>query len=249
MWRRRKKRNLHVEHHPEAVRTRVAEMGGGSWLGGVDGIVTTFAVVAGTTGGRLPVEVLIILGFANLVADGFSMAVSNYLGTRSRREEVERARKDEHWQIEQYPQGEKREVREIFKRKGFRGATLDHIVEVITRNREVWVDTMLVDELKFSKAIAEPLRSGLATFFSFALFGFIPLLPFVVPVFPQKHLFLSSSLLTALAFVVLGIWKGYMLERSPVRSAFQTLVIGGIAAVLAYSVGAVLHNIFGVSPR
>ncbi len=254
MLRRWKKRNLQDEHHPDAVRKRVAATHGESGLGdavlgGVDGIVTTFAVVAGTTGGRLSVEVIIVLGFANLIADGFSMAVSNYLGTRSRHEEVERARQDEHWQIEQYPKGEEQELREIFSRKGFRGATLSHIVEVIMKNREVWVDTMLVDELKMPKAVARPLRSAAATFFSFVFFGFIPLFPFLIPVFPPDSLFLGSCLLAALAFMLLGAGKGYVLEQAPLRSAVQTLAIGAIAAGLAYSVGDLLHTVFGVAPK
>lgn len=252
MWPQRKERNLHDEHHPEAVRTRLSGTRGAGWtgdavLGGVDGIITTFAVVAGSTGGQLSTGVIIILGIANLIADGFSMAVSNYLGTRSRHEEVERARKDEHWQIDQYPQGEEREVREIFSQKGFHGRTLDRIVEVITRNRQVWVDTMLVEELRLSKAVAEPFRSGVATFASFVFFGALPLFPFLVPVFPWDHLFLTSSLLTTVAFAALGVWKGYVLERPMLRSALQTLAIGGAAAVLAYSAGVLLRGIFGIA--
>jgi VIT1/CCC1 family predicted Fe2+/Mn2+ transporter len=253
MW-GRKKRNLKEEHHPEAVRNRVAaaqsESGvGDAVLGGVDGIITSFAVVAGSTGGRLSADVVIVLGLANLLADGFSMAVSNYLGTRSRQEEVARARHDEHWQIEQYPQGEKREIREIFGRKGFRGATLDHIVDVITRNREVWVDTMLVEELNLSPAAARPIRSAVATFFSFVLFGFIPLAPFLISLFARENLFLASSLLTSLAFLLLGAWKGYVLEQPSLRSALQTLAIGAIAAGIAYGAGALLHTVFGVAPQ
>jgi VIT1/CCC1 family predicted Fe2+/Mn2+ transporter len=249
-----KERDLQGEHHPEAVRRRVAAPQGESVLGdavlgGVDGIITTFAIVAGTTGGRLPVAVIIVLGFANLVADGFSMAVSNYLGTRSRHEEVERAKQDEHWQIDQYPQGEEQEVREIFKRKGFRGATLDHIVDVITRNREVWVNTMLAEELKMSKSGARPLRAAVATFLSFVFFGFVPLLPFLIPWFPPEGLFMASSVLASLAFMALGAWKGYVLDQAPLRASFQTLGIGAVAAGLAYSIGAVLHTIFGVAPE
>jgi hypothetical protein len=85
---------LEPEHRPEAVRRRLAERRGQSYLGdavlgGIDGCVTTFAVVAGAVGGGFPGLVVIVLGFANLLADGFSMAVSNYQGTKSQRERVE----------------------------------------------------------------------------------------------------------------------------------------------------------------
>jgi len=253
MWRQTRHRDLKEEHRPDRIRERISAPGGESWLGdavlgGVDGIVTTFAVVAGSAGGRLSTEVVIVLGLANLIADGFSMAVSNYLGTRSRREEVEEAKEDESWQIDSYPLGEHREVREIFARKGFRGPTLDRIVDVITRDREVWIDTMLEEELNLQRVAASPRRAALVTFIAFVLFGSIPLIPFVFPIQAQQRLFLISGVLSAAAFAILGVWKGVMLHRPPVRSGLQTFLIGSIAAVLAYGVGAVLHSLFGVVP-
>lgn len=244
-------RDLQQEHRLEEIRKRISARGGVSALGdailgGVDGIITTFAVVAGTTGGQLPTFIVIILGLANLLADGFSMAVSNYLGTRSRQQEVERARQDESWQIERYPEGERREVREIFARKGFDDATLDRIVEVITRDRELWTDTMLREELHLSKVAARPVRAALATFSAFVAFGFIPLTPFLIPAFPPNTAFSISAGLSGVAFMLLGAWKGYRLNRPILRSALQTLLIGGIAAALAYAVGALLSGFFGV---
>jgi VIT1/CCC1 family predicted Fe2+/Mn2+ transporter len=242
---------LHEEHRKEEIQERISsrdsESGlGDAVLGGVDGIITTFAVVAGSTGGQLPVTAIIVLGFANLIADGFSMGVSNYLSVRSRQEEVEGTRQDEHRQIDEHPKGEREEVREIFAQKGFRGATLDRIVEVITRDREVWVETMLTEEHNLQMSAANPLRSGMATFFSFLLFGFVPLIPFILPVVPGGYRFPASCALASVAFVGLGIAKALVLNRPPLRSGFQTLVIGGIAAVLAYSVGALLRTVFGI---
>ncbi len=253
MWQQTRHRDLKEEHRPEKIRERISARGGQSWLGdavlgGVDGIVTTFAVVAGSAGGQLSTHVVIILGLANLFADGFSMAISNYLGTRSRREEVEEAKEDESWQIESYPLGEHREVREIFARKGFRGPTLDHIVDVITRDKEVWIDIMLEEELNLQTVAASPRRAALVTFIAFVLFGSIPLMPFVLPIRTQQHLFLTSAVLSAVAFAILGVWKGAMLHRPPLRSGLQTFLIGSIAALLAYGVGAVLHLLFGVAP-
>jgi VIT1/CCC1 family predicted Fe2+/Mn2+ transporter len=252
MGRYKRRRDLREEHRPEKVRARLAarrgeSMLGDAVLGAVDGIVTTFAVVAGSAGGQLSTNVVIILGLANEIADGFSMAVSNYLSTRSRWEEVAQARKDESWQIDRYPQGEYREVREIFARKGFHGATLNRIVEIITQNRDVWIDTMLADELNLRRVAAGPWRAAVVTFIAFVVFGFIPLIPFFVPVFPAEHLFLTSAGLSAAAFVILGVGKGLTLHRPPVRSGLQTLVVGGIAAALAYGVGVLLHHFFGVA--
>lgn len=104
----RRIRDLPGEHALHRIRSRLAHPRGESplgdfTLGGVDGVVTTFAVVAGSAGGQLTATIVIILGMANLIADGFSMAVSNYLGTRTRQEEVRQSGADENWQIDVFP--------------------------------------------------------------------------------------------------------------------------------------------------
>ena len=217
-------------------------------LGGVDGVVTTFAVVAGSAGGRLSAAVVIILGLANLVADGFSMAVSNYLATKSRLEQVIRSRHGEYWQIENYPEGEREEIKQIFVRKGFEGETLDLVVDVVTRDRDVWVDTMMAEELRLSETSARPLRASIATFVAFSLCGFVPLVPFVLGLGPFETMFGISTGLAAATFVALGVGKGLALNLSPLRAGLQTLTIGGAAAALAYAAGFGLHVLFGGAP-
>jgi len=213
-------------------------------LGGVDGVVTTFAVVAGSAGGQLASTIVIILGIANLIADGFSMAVSNYLGTRTRQEEVRQSRADEQWQIDVFPEGEREEIREIFARKGFEGTGLDEIVEIITADREVWVDTMMAEELRLSDVSTRPLRAGVTTFVAFSICGAIPLLPFLIGAGDFNAMFFVSASLGAATFFALGMGKGRVVGISPVRSGLQTLAMGGVAAILAYGAGYVLHLIF-----
>lgn len=127
------------DHRPDVVRRRLASGQGhddlaGGVLGGIDGCVTPFAVVAGATGGALSPLVGLIVCFANLVADGFSMAVSNYHGTRSERDRVERTRRTEAQHIAQVPEGECEEIRQISAQKGFEGETLERVVDTITAN-------------------------------------------------------------------------------------------------------------------
>jgi vacuolar iron transporter family protein len=245
-------RSLDDEHRLDRIRARLRRPKGESplgdfMLGGVDGVVTTFAVVAGSAGGGLSATTVIILGLANLVADGFSMGISNYLGTRSRQQEVARARADEHWQIDENPEGERREIREIFARKGLDSETLDKVVEVITSDREVWVDTMMAEELKLSEVSARPTRAALATFAAFSVCGFVPLLPFVAGMGDFERMFAISTALAGVTFLALGVGKGAVLGLSPVRSGVQTLLIGGTAAALAFGVGVGLRALFGVA--
>ena len=114
---------------------------GDAVLGAIDGTVTTFAVVAGAVGAGFPSMVIIVLGFANLFADGFSMAVSNYLGRKSQRQQVAQTRRWEERHIAEVPEGEREEIAQIFARKGFAGDVLERIVDTITADRRLWVDT------------------------------------------------------------------------------------------------------------
>ena len=245
----RPSRDLLGEHAPHRIRSRLDHPRGESplgdfMLGGVDGVITTFAVVAGSAGGQLASTIIIILGIANLIADGFSMAVSNYLGTRTRQEEVRKSRADEQWQIDVFPEGEREEIREIFARKGFEGAALNEIVEVITADREVWINTMMAEELRLSDVSSRPLRAGLTTFVAFSICGAIPLLPFLIGIGDFNAMFFASASLGAATFFALGMGKGSVVGISPVRSGLQTLGVGGVAAILAYVAGHLLHLIF-----
>ena len=158
--------------------------------GGIDGNVTTFAVVAGAIGASLQSSIVLILGFANLFADGFSMAVSNYLSNKSRN-------------------------------------------ELSTKARGV-----------------DPQKTALVTFVSFLVVGLIPLLSFLFAIifgdgFISKNQFVLSFILTGVALFIVGLMKGNVVKKHPVRAAFETLLIGGIAAGIAFAVGHFVRGIVG----
>jgi len=241
--------SLALDHTPEVVAKRLRSASSRDYLsdfvlGAVDGTVTTFAVVAGVAGASLPNYVALILGGANLIADGFSMAVGNYLGTQADRQLLDKIRRIEEQHIDQIPEGEREEIRQIFAAKGFSGETLEHIVEVITRDRRRWVDTMLTEEFGLRLQNPSPARAALATFAAFLLAGAVPLVPFCIPLEMQGNTrFLLSSLATALTFFVIGYVKGRIVQRPGLRSGLETLAIGGAAAALAYLAGAALHRL------
>lgn len=242
---------LQAEHTPEAISRRLQAAGHHSYLsdlvlGAIDGTVTTFAIVAGVAGADLPHHVAIILGCSNILADGFSMAVSNYLGTQAERHLVERVRENEARHIDTIPEGEREEIRQIFAAKGFEGDVLDRIVEVITHNRKQWIDTMVTDEYGLQLSGPSPWRAAGATFLAFLLAGFVPLFPFFLPISLEgRTIFLLSTVATMITFFLIGVAKGRVLERSLLRSGLETLAMGGAAAFLAYGAGAALHALLG----
>jgi VIT1/CCC1 family predicted Fe2+/Mn2+ transporter len=233
------------EHSRSAIADRLARAPTVSYLrdwvyGGIDGAVTTFAIVAGVVGAELSNRVVLILGAANLVADGFSMAASNYSGTKTEHEELAHLRAVEERHIEAVPEGEREEIRQIFRAKGFAGEYLERAVDVITGDRERWVDTMLTEEYGLPKVVRAPLRAAASTFAAFVLCGAIPLLPFL---FQTPGRFEASVIMTALVFFLIGSTKSRWSPVSWWRSGAETMAIGLGAAALAYIVGTLLRSI------
>ena len=149
--------------------------------GAIDGAVTTFAVVAGVVGASLSPSIVLILGFANLFADGFAMAVGNYLSAKSKIEYVERERKREEKEVESLPQEKIKEITDIYSKKGFTNELLEDVVKVITSKRKVWVDILMKEKLGSADIKNEsPMSKAITTFSAFNLVGLIPLLPFLL---------------------------------------------------------------------
>ncbi|QDG49550.1 hypothetical protein FIV42_01990 [Persicimonas caeni] len=242
-----KSTDLEHSHEPEDVRDRLEgehehSYLGDAVLGAIDGAVTTFAVVSGVAGGGLAGGVAVLLGFANLLADGFSMAVSNYESTASTQQMVERRRRQEQRHIEHAPEGEREEIRQIFKRKGFEGDLLERIVDTITDDRELWINTMLSEEYGLQLEGPSPWKAAATTFVAFLVIGFLPLLPFLLTGLSPEQTFIGSAAVTGVTFLGIGLLKGYVTEEPLWRSGLTTLLAGGGAATLAYLTGSWLRQ-------
>ena len=214
--------------------------------GGIDGCVTTFAVVAGSAGAGLESSVIIILGFANLIADGFAMSVGSYLSNKSEKENYEKHKRIEYWEIDHLPEKEKEEVREIYKEKGFEGELLDKVVEVITADRDRWVDVMMKEELNMIREEKSPFAMGAMTFLAFVSIGLIPLIAYIWDYGQEEQsdsLFQISIVLTTFAFIGIGWLKSYVTASGRLKSVLETLFLGAVAAVLSYFVGSILESL------
>ncbi|MGH7828904.1 MAG: VIT1/CCC1 transporter family protein [Candidatus Binatia bacterium] len=217
-------------------------------LGATDGIVTTFAVVAGAAGAYLSPGIVLIMGFANLLADGFSMAVGNYLGGRSQQEYWDEERKREIWEIEHLPQAEREEIRRLYRQKGFEGEILERIVSTLTSDKQRWVDEMMREELGIQEERVAPLMSGLVTYTAFILAGLLPLLSYLSAFFRpsvEASAFPLSLGLAAIALFAVGAVRCLMTRRSWWQSGLEILAVGGLAAACAYVVGYVLRGWIG----
>ena len=202
--------------------------------------MTTFAIVAGVVGAELSARVVLILGLANLLADGFSMAAANYTGTKTEHDDRARLRAMEEAHIDTVPDGERREIREIYRAKGFAGGDLDRAVDVITSDREVWIQTMLAEEHGQPIGLRGPLKAALSTFAAFVICGAVPLLAFL---FALPRAIEVSVVLTALVFFGIGAAKSRWSLSPWWRSGTETLAVGMAAAGVAYAVGWLLRDL------
>jgi VIT1/CCC1 family predicted Fe2+/Mn2+ transporter len=233
------------EHSSEAIRRRLESGPTHNYLrdwiyGGIDGAVTTLAVVTGVAGAQLSKWIILALGFANLFADGFSMAASNYLGTKAERDDRRRLEGIEHRHIDLAPEGEREEVRQIFERKGFEGDDLERIVHLVTSDRERWVQTMLTDEYGLPHEIRSPWIAALSTFTAFLMCGLVPLLPYLL--WTEQSL-MVSVVLTGTVFLTIGSIKSRWSTSSWWHSGMTTLLVGAIAALLAYFTGLMVKQL------
>jgi vacuolar iron transporter family protein len=214
--------------------------------GGIDGTITTFAVVSGAVGASLDISIIIILGIANLIADGFSMSVGNFFSNKAQRDAYDKFKKQEYWEIENLRESEIEEIREIYAKKGFKDKLLEDVVKVICSDKDVWVDIMMKEELLMIKDDRTPLKTALATFTSFNIMGAVPLLFYVISLWNEidyKSLFIYTCIATALSLIIIGIMKSFMNKKNIIGGITETVGLGGIAAILAYFVGAVLEKV------
>jgi vacuolar iron transporter family protein len=232
---------LEHSHTPQAIRKRLAQGPASNYLrdwiyGGIDGTVTTFAIVSGVVGAELSTAVVLILGFANLLADGFAMAASNYSGTKAERDNYDRILNIERKHIALVPEGESEEIRQIFAAKGFAGGDLDRIVGVITSNPSLWAKTMAVEEYGLSQTVRSPVIAALSTFSAFILCGLVPLVTYL-----SEHGLAFCIAGTGATFFTVGAIKSQWSMTAWWRSGIEILVIGMSAAALAFAVGSGLR--------
>eukprot|EP00750_Incisomonas_marina_P016411 INCI19109.1.p1 GENE.INCI19109.1~~INCI19109.1.p1 ORF type:complete len:280 (-),score=47.31 INCI19109.1:158-997(-) len=212
-------------------------------FGGMDGIITTFAVVSGATGGGLGIDVILILGFSNIIADALSMGVGDALSTKAENEFVMKERQREAWELENHPEGEKAEMYAIFEEKGLSKEDSKQIIDIMAKYPEFFVDAMMHYELEVEVPGEDdnPWIDGGITFLSFVIFGVVPLLGYLifysVPGLGSQELFVIACCLTAITLFVLGAIKTKVTAQKWWLGGLEIFALGSLTACCAYLIG------------
>jgi VIT1/CCC1 family predicted Fe2+/Mn2+ transporter len=221
-------------------------------FGGLDGILTSFAIVAGAAGGKLSPQVVLILGFSNIFADALSMGVGEFLSSKANNEWILSERQREQWELENYPEGEMKEMMEIYEEKGMTPEDARTVITIMAKYKDFFVDVMMTQELELmvpaEDYLKESIREGMIMFCSFAIFGALPLLGYVVfpsifPYWTSDALFRSACCVTACVLFFMGCVKSLVSTQHWFRAGMETLLLGGSCATVAFTIGQLVESL------
>jgi len=220
-------------------------------FGGLDGILTAFAIVAGAAGGALSPNTILILGFSNILADALSMGVGEFLSSKAENEWILTEREREMWEMENYPEGEIKEMEDIYVERGMEREDAKLVVETMSKYKEFFVDVMMAEELELKVPeddhVMESFKEGIVMFCSFATFGAFPLLGYVIiplsfPDLPSSALFTSACAVTSCVLFLMGCVKSLFSTSKWYLCGLETFLLGGACATVAYTVGQYVDN-------
>jgi predicted membrane protein (TIGR00267 family) len=226
----------HTYHDPHQANFTLSDI----ILGGQDGLVNVLGIILGVAAATGDSHIVLVAGLAATFAESVSMGAVAYTSTLADADFYESEREREYRHIQDVPNFERNEIREIYQSKGFKGEMLDRIVDTITASKEVWVAVMMAEEHKLTPVDRkQALRSALVVGISAILGSLIPLTPFIfLPVMQSMWL---SLLISSLVLFAVGAYKARMTVGHPGKSGFEMAIIGILSALVGYAVGLVLR--------
>ena len=211
-------------------------------LGMSDGVITTLAFVAGVTGVIHENHIILLTALAGISAGTISMFFSAYLSLKSQKELFDKELERETREVEEVPEIEKNEIKEIYKKKGFKGKELEMIVTRITSDKKLWIKSMMEEELRlFPEDMGRPLWIATIIGVSYFIGSFIPLSPFII--FPSSYALISSIVTTIIVMFVIGAIKSRYGYRNWLRSGIESTAIIMVATLLCYAIGRISGSI------
>ena len=212
-------------------------------LGFQDGLVNTLGLVLGVASAVLSQKIVLISGLAATFAESISMAAVAYTSTKAAGEFYQSQLEREKKEIQEIPQMERQEIRNIYYKKGFRGRELEHAVRKITSNKKLWLDTMMIEELKlFPEDYANPIRSGLVVGISAVIGSLIPIAPFFL--LPVNLAMVSALMLSIVVLFVVGALKAKIIIGDWRKSGTEMALVGTLAAIAGYLIGSFLGGVY-----
>jgi VIT1/CCC1 family predicted Fe2+/Mn2+ transporter len=232
----------HPEHHEEASRGAALR---NFVFGTSDGLVTVLAFVAGVSASLATRKLVLMAGLAEMFAGAVSMGLGAFLGTRAEKDWYERERQREEMEVAKIPHLEKEELRDIYRKKGLEGETLERVVDAFTANEKRWVDIMMSEELGLQPVEGSPLAAGFIVGISYVLAAAVPLLPYLFLV--GSRALLASMTITAAALYAVGVAKARLTQRPELRAGIETMMTGLAGTAICWGIGrAVAHVAAGL---
>ncbi|TLY08489.1 MAG: hypothetical protein E6K83_02805 [Thaumarchaeota archaeon] len=207
-----------------------------------DGINTSLGIVAGVGGADVSSSIIILAAIVAMFTGAKAMAVQNYLAVKSQRQILHSEIEREKWEMENVPGAERQEIEDVYKAKGFTGTELENIVNKITSDKKVWLDTMLTEELKLNlEIVGSPLKSAFRMFGAFLVGGILPIIPYF---FSSGYVPLLIAIGASLsASFVIGAIKSKIANLSILRGGLEMAGLGTGIALIGYGIGSELANI------
>lgn len=217
-------------------------------FGGMDGIMTIFALAASAAGAGANYQTVLIFGFANQLADAFSMGFGEFISSSAERDNAMSERDREMWEVENCFDAEVQEMIELYIKRGLSEEDATRIVQIMSKNPITFVDFMMVDELGLMVDVSDawrPAKQGLVMFSSFVIFSCIPLLAYLIggPLYSNDVLFAACVASTAVSLAILGSIKGYLTDVNILRSAMMMMFNGAIVGSLSFAVSQLANAI------
>lgn len=212
-----------------------------------DGVNTSLGIVAGIGGASIGVDIVILAALIGMFTGAKAMAVQNYLAVKSQREVLESEIQREEYEIDHYPNKEREEIEEIYRSKGFSGAELDMVVNKIISNREVWLKTMLTEELGLNlEIIGSPIKGAIVMFISFLMGGILPIIPYFIVKTGMFSNFIALLIAISISLIfsfLVGAIKGKIAKKSWIKGGLEMSILGTGIALVGYGIGSELGNI------
>ncbi len=214
--------------------------------GGLDGTITTFAIVSGVIGASLGASIVLIIGCANLISHGLAIAISYYLGTEAENEYNNEERKRTSKDLLSHFQQTETELEKYYRKHHYSQEEAEKIVLTLAKHKKILAQTVMDEELHLENTKDSPFKTSIATFISFVFFGFVPLFSYLLELSPLTftlNSFIVAASLTGATIFGLGTFKAAVTNKHWLKSGLEVLFLGGVAASMAFIVGSTLTHL------